>query len=365
MNYGEIFSKAWKIIKKFKALWVLGFLAACGAQSGSSGSSGSGYQFSGGENGSGPHPFNGEMPDWMGKMGPWHMFDNEQVWLWIVVAVIVLLVVGTFLALLTLVLRTIGRGGLAKGAWNADEGHKKVTFGEMWKFGAKHFWKVLGFTGLIWLIDLGLTLLLIVPIAIFSIMTLLCGLVFIIPALIVLNWGLSAWFQLGVVAIAGDGMDVMEAFRHSWKLLIKNFWRIILFSLIISVGTLIVGLVMVLPFLLTVLPLIIGLATGADVLTVWIIITAVLFFAYIVVAIILGAILQSYLGTAWTLLYRRLTDRMGKELCSVEPVEPAAPAVEEAKPELPETPAPREVLPGETRKVADVVEPLPDPDKPV
>jgi hypothetical protein len=364
MNYGEIFSKAWKIIKKFKALWVLGFLAACGAHAGSGGGH-TGYQFSGGENGNGPHPFNGQMPDWMGKWSHWNMLDNEQFWMWMVVAMIVIFVVAVFLGLLTLVLRTIGRGGLAKGAWNADEGHNKITFSEMWKFGVKHFWKVLWFTGLLWLIDVGLTLLLIVPIVIFSVMTLLCGLVFIIPALIVLGWGLSAWFQLGVVAIIGDGMDVMEAFRHSWNVLLKNFWRIILFSLIVSVGTLIVGLVMVLPFLLTMLPLFIGLATGADVLTVWIVITAILFLAYLVVVIILGAGLQAYLGTAWTLLYRRLTDRMGKDLGSVEPVEPVAPAAEEVKPEVLETPAPREVLPGETRKVADVFEPLPDPDKPV
>jgi hypothetical protein len=363
MNYGEIFSKAWKIIKKFKALWVLGFLAACGAQAGGGGGN-TGAQFSGGNNGNGPHPFNGQMPDWMGKWGHWNFYDNEQVWMWIVVAFIVLLVIGTFMALLTLVLRTIGRGGLAKGAWNADEGNKKVTFSEMWKFGVKYFWKVLGFTGLIWLIDVGLTLILILPVILFSLFTLFCGLIFIIPILIVLNWALTALWQLGVVAIIGDGMDVMEAFRHSWDLLTKNFWRIILFSLIVSVGTLIVGLVIFLPFLITILPLFIGMATGAEVYTVWIILTVVLFLVYLAVAIILGAGVQAYLGTAWTLLYRRLTDRMGIELGSVEPVEPVAPASAEVKPESLEAPEPREVLPGETKKVADVVEPLPDPDKP-
>ncbi len=361
MNYGEIFSKAWKIIKKFKVLWVLGFLAACGAQAGGGGYTGA--QFSGGNNGNGPHPFNGQMPDWMDKWGHWNFFDNEQVWMWIIVAFIVLLVIGTFLALLTLVLRTIGRGGLARGAWDADEGKKKITFKELWKAGVQHFWKVLLFTGLIWLIDVGLTLILIIPVILFSLFTLFCGLIFIIPILIVLNWALTALWQLGVVAIIGDNMEVMDAFRRSWDLLTKNFWRITLFSLIVAVGTFIVGLILFLPFLLTVLPVIIGLALEAEVMTVWIILTAVLFLVYLVAVIILGAGVQAYLGTIWTLLYRRLTGRMGKELCSVEPVEPVAPAPAEGQPDVPEAPQPREVLPGETRKVADVVEPLPGPDK--
>ncbi len=363
MKFGEIFSKAWKIVKKFKVLWVLGFLAGCGATAGSGGGN-SAAQFSGRDFGNGNHGYNGQMPGWMGKWGHWNFFDNEQVWMWIVVAIIVIFVLAVVLGLLTLVLRTIGRGGLARGAWDADEGKKKITFSELWKCGVQHFWKVLLFTGLIWLIDLGLTLVLIIPVILFSIFTLLCGLIFIIPALIVLNWAVTALWQLGVIAIIGDGMDVMEAFRHSWGLLTKNFWRIILFSLIVSVGTLIVGLVIFLPFLITILPLFIGMATGAEVYTVWIIITAILFLVYLVVAIILGAGVQAYLGTAWTLLYRRLTDRTGKELGSMEPVEPVAPAPAEVKPESLEAPEPREVLPGETKKVADVVEPLPDPDKP-
>lgn len=363
MKFGEIFSKAWKIIKKFKVLWVLGFLASCGAVSGSGGGN-TGYRFSGRDFGNGNHLFNGPMPGWMGKWGHWNFFDNEQVWIWIIIAIIVLFVIATVLGLLTLVLRTIGRGGLARGAWDADEGKKKITFKELWKCGVQHFWKVLLYTGLIWLIGFGLTLLLIVPVILFSVVTLLCGLIFIIPVLIVLSWAVTALWQLGVVAIIGDEMEVMDAFRHSWDLLFKNFWRITLFSLIVSVGTLIVGLVLALPFLLTVLPLLIGFATGAKVMTVWIILTAFLFLVYLVAVIILGAGLQAYLGTIWTLLYRRLTGRMGKELCSVEEVEPAAPAPAEANPEVPEAPEPREVLPGETRQVADAAEPLPDPDKP-
>ena len=52
MNYGEVLTRAWKIVWKFKVLWIFGILASCGT--GSNGRSGGGgnnvsYQFSNGE----------------------------------------------------------------------------------------------------------------------------------------------------------------------------------------------------------------------------------------------------------------------------------------------------------------------------
>ena len=48
MNFGEILTKAWKIIWKFKVLWIFGILASCGQGGGSGGGGGNtGVQFSG------------------------------------------------------------------------------------------------------------------------------------------------------------------------------------------------------------------------------------------------------------------------------------------------------------------------------
>ncbi len=362
MNYGELFGKAWKIIKKFKVLWVFGFLAGCGATSGAGGGSGNtGYQFNSGDTGSGSQYFNSHISPAIERMFHFSAINDEQVWLWIVAAVLFMIVVGFCLGLLTLVLRSIGRGGLVRGAWDADEGHSKLTFGSLWKSGVKNFWRILLFTGLMWLINLGLGIILFVPVILFTLATLGCGLIFLIPVLIAMGWMMTAWFQLGVVAIVGDEVDVMEGFRRSWHLMIKNFWKVLLVSLIVVVATFVIGLILFVPFLLTIVPLVIGFAMEAEVLTLWIVLSAVLFLVYLLVVIVLSAGVQGYMGTVWTLLYRRLSGKMGVEIGSVEPVEPV---VEPEVKETPETPAPREVLPGESKTVVLESKPLPDPDKP-
>lgn len=363
MDYGELFSKAWKIIKRFKVLWIFGFLASCGAASGGGGGN-TGYQFNSGDGGKSAQFFNERMPHFFERWSSLPAITEEQVGLWIVIAVIVLIVVGLFVGLLTLVLRTIGRGGLVRGTWDADEGSSKLTFRTLWQSGVKNFWKVLLFTLLLWGINLVLGIVLILPIIFFSIVTLLCGLIVIIPILIALSWMITAWYQLGLVAIVGDNLGVMDAFSRSWNVVMKNFWRVLLVSLIVFVGTFIVVLFLMLPFLLTVLPVIIAIALEAQVLTAWIVISAVLFLVYLVIVIILGAGIQAYQGAVWTLLYRRLTDRMGKDVGSSEPLEPFDLFEEKEIEKLPEQPKPREVLPGEPRKVAKKTKTLPDADKP-
>jgi hypothetical protein len=368
MNYGEIFSKAWKIIKKFKVLWVLGFLAGCGASSAGGNAGGnSGYQFSNGDYGNhAPHYFN----QFSYNLNHWfhNLINEEQVFMWALAAIAVIIVVCFCLGLLTLVLRTIGRGGLARGAWDADEGYNKLTFGGLWKSGVKIFWKVLLFTLLMWLINFGLSLLLIIPVVALTLGTLFCGLIFIIPALIVLNWMMTAWYELGVVAIVGDSMEVMEGFRRSWNILWKNFWKVLLTALIVFVGTFVATLILIVPMLLVAVPAFIGYAVQNPVaITVGWIVAGVFFLIYLAAVIIAGAGIKAYTGTVWVLLYRRLTGRMGVDLCSVEPPAPVIEAEETPKEEKPvelEKPAqeeqPKKVVPDKTRVVA---EPLPNPDK--
>ena len=45
MDFGEVLTKAWKIIWKFKVLWIFGILSSCGQGSGNSGNPG-GVQYS-------------------------------------------------------------------------------------------------------------------------------------------------------------------------------------------------------------------------------------------------------------------------------------------------------------------------------
>lgn len=369
MNYGEIFSKAWKIIKKFRVLWILGFLAGCGATAdGNGGNPVFQYTFDGnhGNNSSQYfHQFPNDASRWLNHFG-----NQEEVFMWVMAAIAVMIVVCFCLGLLTLILRTIGRGGLVRGAWDADEGYSKITFSDLWKSGVKNFWKVFLFTFLMWVINFGLGLLLIIPVVALTLGTLFCGLIFIIPVLIVLGWMMTAWYELGVVAIVGDSLDVMEGFRRSWDVLWKNFWKVLLTALIVFVGTFLVMAILIVPVLLVVVPAFVGYAieSSVSIMVGWIV-AGVFFLIYLAALIIIGAGVKAYTGTVWVLLYRRLTDRKGVDLCSVEPpapvVEVEAAPKEEKPAELENQPAkeeqPKKDMPDKTKVVA---EPLPSPDKP-
>src|SRR5450759_4219284 len=56
IDLGEILSKAWRIIWKFKVLWIFGILAGCG------GANGSRFNFSGGTGSSGGTGGSGQFP---------------------------------------------------------------------------------------------------------------------------------------------------------------------------------------------------------------------------------------------------------------------------------------------------------------
>ncbi|MEN6523829.1 MAG: hypothetical protein ABFD14_08920, partial [Anaerolineaceae bacterium] len=257
-----------------------------------------------------------------------------------------------------------------RGAWDADEGYSKITFSDLWKSGVKNFWKVFLFTFLMWVINFGLGLLLIIPVVALTLGTLFCGLIFIIPVLIVLGWMMTAWYELGVVAIVGDSLDVMEGFRRSWDVLWKNFWKVLLTALIVFVGTFLVMAILIVPVLLVVVPAFVGYAieSSVSIMVGWIV-AGVFFLIYLAALIIIGAGVKAYTGTVWVLLYRRLTDRKGVDLCSVEPPAPVVEveaAPKEEKPAEPENqPAkeeqPKKDMPDKTKVVA---EPLPSPDKP-
>ena len=111
MSYGEIITSAWKIIWKYKVLWIFGILAGLG--------SGGGVNQSGSSRTNFTNPMANS--DQMASLTRW----MEQNW-WIFV---VLAVIGLILMLVLLVVNTYGRIGLMRGAWLADEGAAKLTFG--------------------------------------------------------------------------------------------------------------------------------------------------------------------------------------------------------------------------------------------
>jgi hypothetical protein len=152
-NFGEVLTRAWQIVWKHKILWVFGIFAACSRGNGGGGGGGGG-------DGTGPggQPFP-QLQQTFEQIGQW-ISDNP----WIVAVFILLILVFVVLALF---LGTIGRVGLIRGPYQAEQGAARLVFGELFSESMPYFWRVFGLSFLIGLIFL----LLFIPLVLFGVLT--------------------------------------------------------------------------------------------------------------------------------------------------------------------------------------------------
>jgi hypothetical protein len=326
MNYGELFEKAWRIIWKHKVLWLFGILAGCSANRGGSGG-GTGTQFD-----FGSRDFNGRDP--FSQMFPGlqnfffnleRMFQDGTIWPILIGIGIAILCVILIFWIIGLVLGTFGRTGLVRGAWLADEGAASLSFGQLWNDARPYFWRVLGLTLLLMVLGWVIGIILILPIIFFTVFTLGCGLLLIIPLAIIVGWLVSVWLELTIVAIVGENLSISDGIRRGWQIIRSNLGPTIVVSLIVFIGSLIVGLLIALPFLAVVLPIVAGFVSQTETgIRTGLIAAGVILLLYLPVAIALGGILQAYIGTIWTLFFRRMTGHLPSG--AIAPVEPVSPS---------------------------------------
>jgi hypothetical protein len=325
MNYGELFEKAWRIIWKHKVLWLFGILASCSTRGGGGGGTGTQYNF-GSQDFTGRDPFSQAFPGLENFFyNLERMFQDPRAWSVLVGIGFALLCVILIFWVIGLVLGTFGRTGLVRGAWLADEGAPSLSFGQLWNEARPYFWRVLGLTLLLMVLGWVIGIILILPIIFFTILTLGCGLILLIPLFIIAGWLISVWLELTIVAIVGENLSIMDGVRRGWQIIRSNLGPTIVVSLVIFIGTLIVSLLIGLPFLIVVLPLAAGFIsqTNTGFMT-GLIVAGVILLIYLPIAIILGGILQAYIGTIWTLFFRRMTGRLPTS--TMEPVQPVTPS---------------------------------------
>ena len=174
MNYSEVFSKAWKIIWKFKALWIFGILASC-SRSRTSG-------FSGSSSGSGSTSwFNadgvlaGRVPSLPVNLQTWFL-NFQRTWdaePWVIlILVMAFLFVILALIVLSMFLGVLGRVGVARGAWLADDGEEKLGFSRIFNESKPYFWRVFLLFLLIFFVSVALVGILMIPFLLATIFTL-------------------------------------------------------------------------------------------------------------------------------------------------------------------------------------------------
>jgi len=292
-NFGEVLSRAWQIIWKHKVLWIFGIFAGC-SRAGGGGSSGGG----GGGGGSGPgggQPFS-EFERVFDQISQW-ISDNP----WVVAVFVVLILI---LVVLSIFLGTISRIGLIKGTYQAEQGAERLIFGEVFSESMPYFWRVFGLSLLIGL----MFLLIFLPLIFFGVITAGIGFICIIPLLCLLipiSWAVMVVIEQANAAIVLEDLGIGDGLRRGWEVVRANIGTMIVMTLILFIGSAVVGIVLAIPVIIAVFPLAIGFAAGAE--RTPLLIAGVCCAVYLPILLILNGILTAYVQSAWALTYMRLT----------------------------------------------------------
>ncbi len=293
MDFGEVITKAWKIIWKHKVLWIFGILAGCG-EAGTSFGSNSGFRYRGN----------------IGTFNPQQLFPNLGRTELILIGLAILAVV-LVLFVIAVVLGTFGRIGLIRGAMQADRDADKLIFGELFSYSGHYFLRV-------FLLNLVVGLVLFLAFTIFiigyigaSVISLGILAICLLPCfclLIPISWLINVWVEQANIALIVEDVGVMAAMSRGWDVFKKNLGNILIVGLILLLIQFVVGGIIGLPFGLAMGPALLGLisTSGRGTSSGWII-SLICIVGYLPFLFLLSGILRSYLSSTWTLTYLRLT----------------------------------------------------------
>ena len=343
INIGEILSKSWKIVWKFKVLWIFGILAGC------AGGNGSRFNFSGNNfnnnqnfgNGTGSGTGNGQFQQFFQQfqgLKPGAIIQDilGQYGAWIALGIVLLCV----LWFVFYAAGIMGRTSLIRGASHADEGAEKLGFGELWTESMPYFWRMFLLNILV-----GLPVFLMVVImlaglgygvysmaitgqqgggmvaAIFGMLGIFMALMCVIVIISSVLWFISEQAQNAIVL---EDLGIIASLTRGWQVLKSAWLSIILVTIILSVMSGIASFVVAIPALAVIFAAVAGIAgtyaAGVKNLTFAFILAGCCFVAYLPVMIAFGGMLQAYIQTAMTLVFRRLTI---EPAAAAEPAQPA------------------------------------------
>jgi len=326
-NFGEVLTRAWKIIWKHKVLWIFGILASCGRGSGNFNSS------SGTRNGNG---FNPNLPPQFLQATQWIQSHLTQ---FIVIIVAVFCVIWIVIAFLS----TIGKIGLIRGTAQADAGAESLIFGQLFSESTPYFWRMFGLSLILAIPILIVVIVVAIGVAIFAMsassgsagaassgMGFLASIPLLVGCFCLL---IPIMFVLGMIfnqaqrAIVLEDLGVMPAISRGWEIFRANLGPIILMAIILGVIGFIVGLVIAIPILIIVFPAMFAYIAGGTQSSAPLIFMGICFCLYLPVLLLLNGVLTAYAESAWTLTYLRLTNKPADGnasvvLMDISPIQP-------------------------------------------
>jgi hypothetical protein len=325
MDYGRVLSRAWQITWRYKVLWILGFLVALGS---GSGGAGSGYRF-------GANDFRN-----FNNFPSLQPLQNLTGWL------VVLGCLALIVALVVFVLSLIAEGGLIAGVIQAEDG-ETVSLSSAWRAGGARFWTLLG----IWALTTFLPLVLLIGLGIIGVVaglgaaggaallrpngnpgalagggvailiacccTGICGLVIVTLVLQQIRLYAERAAML-------EGRGAVAAFERGWQVLRQRFGPTLMLWLIFLLIGLVLAAVIIVVLLVVLLPFVIASGRGQvpNLLVLPVIATALV---GIIVAAIIGSVVQVFISASWTLAYRELTGAAPAGPLTPGPWAPSAP----------------------------------------
>ncbi len=299
-NFGEILSRAWQITWKYKVLWIFGILAGC-SQGGGSGGGNSAFQTDSSDQNLPPalKQFTHQMEDFV----QWSL-DNWWIFIVIFLVILLLIAIGVFLG-------TIGRIGLIKGSYKAEqEEPETLVFGELFSTSMPYFWRVFLLSFLIGLAFV----LLFMPLAFFGVLTAGIGFLCLLPLICVLipvAWVVSVLIEQANRAIVLEDLGIMDALRRAWEIVRSNIGPLLIMSLILGGISILAGIVIALPIFIVVFPTVFTFFMGGGDSFTPLYVAGICICLYIPVSLVAGGILQTFTQSSWTLTYMRLTREKG------------------------------------------------------
>lgn len=294
-NFGEVLTRAWQNIWKHKVLWIFGILASCARSNGGSTGSGGNRAYQTGPGGN--TPFSGGQIERV--MDQFTQFLDKNLWIIIAVGVAIILLSFVFYAL-----GMMGRIGLIKGTYKAENGAESLAFGEIWAESMPYFWRIFGLNFLI-----GLAFLVIfVPLILFGVVTVGIGFICVIPLLCILipiSWVIAVVLEQAQPAIVLEDLGMLDGLKRGWEIAKSNVMPMIIMTLILGIGGGILGVIIALPLILAFIPIFMGMGTLRESLTP-IYISLACCAVYMPVLIFFNGILTAYIQSAWALTFIRL-----------------------------------------------------------
>ncbi len=290
-DFGEVLTRSWQIIWKHRILWVFGILASF-ARGGGGGNSGG----SNNSDYSQDNPFQQFNPQFRQFL----QFIEENWWVIIVIVLAIFLISMLFYSL-----GIMGRIGLIQGVAKVEKGAEILTFAELWSESMPYFWRIFGINFLI-----GLAIfIIIIPFILLGVFTAGIGFACLLPLICILipvGWIVSIILEQAQPAIILENLSMLDGFKRGLEIVKNNVFNFFILALIVLIGGGIVGFILALPFLLAVVPLILGAGNLSQSFTPFYF-TLACCALYFPILLFLNGILTAYIQSVWTITFLRLT----------------------------------------------------------